>query len=112
VIDSVDDLEFVDLFLYFCALTWDCLTFKSDCLSFGFLSFLLHPLDFSALECLDILDGRILVGHDNGRIQVVNTDGTDKKLANVSHFDGEAWGLEVLQGKGTFLTCGDDNNIY
>jgi len=24
---------------------------------------------------------------------------------------GEAWGLEILQDKGTFLTCGDDNQI-
>jgi len=71
------------------------------------------PLDvYYHASSLDILDGRILVGHDNGRIQVVNTDGTDKKLVNVSHFDGEAWGLEVLQEKGTFLTCGDDNTIY
>ena len=30
----------------------------------------------------------------------------------MSHHDGEAWGLEVLQDKGTFLTCGDDNQIF
>jgi len=61
---------------------------------------------------LDVLDGKILVGHDNGRIQTVNADGTDKQLVNVSHHDGEAWGLEVLQDKGTFLTCGDDNQVF
>ena len=61
---------------------------------------------------LDVLDGKILVGHDNGRIQVVNADGTDKQLVNVSHHDGEAWGLEVIQDKGTFLTCGDDNQLF
>ena len=61
---------------------------------------------------LDILDGKILVGHDNGRIQTVNVDGSGKELVNVSHHDGEAWGLEILQDRGTFLTCGDDNQIY
>jgi hypothetical protein len=58
------------------------------------------------------LNGKICVGHDNGAIQVVNVDGTDKKLVASSHHDGEAWGLEVIQEKGTFLTCGDDNEIY
>jgi hypothetical protein len=55
------------------------------------------PLDvYHFASSLDILDGRILVGHDNGRIQIVNVDGTDKQLINVSHHDGESWGLEVL----------------
>jgi hypothetical protein len=59
-----------------------------------------------------VLNGKILVGHDNGKIQTVNVDGTDKQLINASHCDGEAWGLEVIKEKGTFLTCGDDNLIY
>lgn len=42
---------------------------------------------------IDILDGKILVGHDNGRIQTVMLDGSDKQMINVSHCDGEAWGL-------------------
>lgn len=29
----------------------------------------------------------------------------------VTHCDGEAWGLEIIPEKGTFLTCGDDNKI-
>lgn len=71
------------------------------------------PLDvYFHASSLDVLDGRVLVGHDNGRIQVVNTDGTGKEMVNISHFDGETWGLEVLHEKGTFLTCGDDNMIY
>jgi len=61
---------------------------------------------------IDILDGKIVVGHDNGKIQTVNVDGTNKQLVNSSHCDGEAWGLHVLEDKGTFLTCGDDNIIY
>jgi len=67
---------------------------------------------FHYASSIDVLDGKILVGHDNGKIQTVNVDGTDKKLINASHCDGESWGLEVIQDKGTFLTCGDDNLIY
>lgn len=67
---------------------------------------------FHYASSIDVLDGKILIGHDNGRIQTVNVDGTDKKLINASHCDGETWGLEVIQDKGTFLTCGDDNLIH
>ena len=49
--------------------------------------------NFFHASALDILDERVLIGHDNGRIQVVNTDGTNKEMVNVSHFDGEACGL-------------------
>jgi len=71
------------------------------------------PLEvYHYASSLDILDGKILVGHDNGKIQTVKVDGTDKQLIGQSHFDGESWGLEVIQEKGTFLTCGDDNMIY
>lgn len=61
---------------------------------------------------IDILDGKVLVGHDNGKIQTVNIDGTGKQLVNASHCDGESWGLHILDDKGTFITCGDDNIIY
>jgi len=67
---------------------------------------------FHFASAIDLMDGKILVGHDNGKIQTVNLDGTDKKVINASHCDGESWGLEVIQDKGTFLTCGDDNLIY
>ena len=60
---------------------------------------------------IDVLDGKILLGHDNGRIVTVNVDGTDQQLHNYSHCDGEAWGLEIIQEAGTFLTCGDDNQF-
>lgn len=63
-------------------------------------------------SAMDVLDGKILVGHDNGKIQVVNVDGTGKELLNVSHHDGESWGLHVIEEHGTFLTCGDDNTIF
>lgn len=58
---------------------------------------------------IDVLDNKILVGHDNGRIVTVNLDGTDQTLVNTSHCDGESWGLEIIQESGTFLTSGDDN---
>lgn len=67
---------------------------------------------FSSASALDILDGKILVGHDNGILQTVNVDGTSKKIVGASHCDGETWGLEIIDEKGTFLTCGDDNTIY
>jgi hypothetical protein len=58
------------------------------------------------------LDGKIAIGHDNGTIQTVNVDGTGREVVNVAHHDGESWGLMVLEDKGTFLTCGDDNKIF
>ena len=61
---------------------------------------------------LDVMDGKILIGHDNGVIQTVNVDGSNKQLVNASHHDGETWGLCVGESKGTFLSCGDDNTIY
>ena len=63
-------------------------------------------------SALDVMDGKILIGHDNGIIQTVNVDGSGKQIVNASHHDGETWGLCVVESKGTFLTCGDDNTIY
>jgi len=67
---------------------------------------------YSYASALDVLDGKILVGQDNGRIQTVGVDGKDLQTVNTTHMDGEAWGLEVIQEKGTFLTCADDNQIF
>ena len=67
---------------------------------------------FSMASSLDILDGRILVGHDNGKVQTVNVDGTNRELVHAGHYDGETWGLQIVPEAGTFLTCGDDNLIY
>lgn len=67
---------------------------------------------FTSASALDILDGKILVGHDNGIIQTVNVDGTNKKVVSASHYDGEVWGLDYSDETGTFFTCGDDNTIY
>lgn len=61
---------------------------------------------------IDYMDGKILVGHDNGRICTYDIDGGNMVQVNTSHYDGECWGLEVLQESGTFLTCGDDNEFH
>jgi WD40 repeat protein len=58
------------------------------------------------------MDGKILVGHDNGRIQTVDINTETITPVNTSHHDGECWGLEIIQENGTFLTCGDDNEIH
>lgn len=52
-----------------------------------------------------------MIGHDNGRIATVNIDGTDQKVHNTTHCDGECWGLEIIPEHGTFLTTGDDNQF-
>ena len=57
------------------------------------------------------MGGKILVGHDNGKICTVNVDGTGMTTHNQSHCDGESWGLEIIPASGTFLTCGDDNKF-
>jgi WD40 repeat protein len=61
---------------------------------------------------VDVLDGKIVVGHDNGKIITVNVDGTNQQIVNTSHHDGESWGLETIPSTGTFLTCGDDNTFH
>ena len=61
---------------------------------------------------IDYMDGKILVGHDNGNICTVDVDGQNLIQVNTSHHDGECWGLEVIQETGTFLTCGDDNQFH
>ena len=58
------------------------------------------------------MDNKILVGHDNGRICTFDITGQDYKLHNVSHHDGECWGLEIIPENGTFLTTGDDNQFH
>lgn len=63
-------------------------------------------------SAIDVLDGKIVLGHDNGRIVTVKLDGTDQTLVNTTHCDGESWGLEIIQESGTFLTCGDDNQFH
>ena len=58
------------------------------------------------------MDDKILVGHDNGRIITCNMEGENQQLVSMTHHDGECWGLEVIPEKGTFITCGDDNQFH
>jgi WD40 repeat protein len=60
---------------------------------------------------LDFMQGKILIGHDNGRICTSDLEGANIVTHNISHHDGESWGLEVIAKAGTFLTCGDDNQF-
>lgn len=60
---------------------------------------------------IDFMDGKILVGHDNGRIATVMLDTEEQKIEGISHHDGEVWGLETFPEKGTFMTSGDDNTF-
>jgi hypothetical protein len=55
------------------------------------------------------MDGKILCGHDNGRIATVQMESEEQIIHTYTHHDGEVWGLAALSEKGTFLTCGDDN---
>lgn len=61
---------------------------------------------------MDYLNGKVLIGHDNGRICTVDINGNEHSTQNISHHDGEVWGLEILPKKGTFLTCADDNEFH
>lgn len=60
---------------------------------------------------IDLMQGKILIGHDNGRICTTDLEGKSFVTHSISHHDGEAWGLEVIPKQGTFLTCGDDNQF-
>jgi WD40 repeat protein len=71
------------------------------------------PLQHQSMaSSIDYMQGKILVGHDNGRICTVDVNGGEHITQNVSHHDGESWGLEVIIKKGTFLTCADDNEFH
>ena len=60
---------------------------------------------------LDFLDGRVLIGHDNGHIMTLELASGQQSCHMDTHCDGEVWGLEVNPSKNTFLTSGDDNQF-
>lgn len=60
---------------------------------------------------LDFLDGSILIGHDSGVIVTCDIETEAQQVHGVSHCDGEVWGLEVNNERGTFYTSGDDNQF-
>ena len=57
------------------------------------------------------MSGKVLLGHDNGRIATVMLESEEQTVHNYSHHDGEVWGLEIIPETGKILTCGDDNEF-
>lgn len=66
------------------------------------------------VRSIDILNGNLLVGNKNGSIcefkNVLASEEPKEKILMQSHYDGELWGLEVVDDSHV-LTCGDDNRI-
>jgi len=70
------------------------------------------PLDATA-RSLDMIDGRILIGLNNGTIREhLLTSNLGQDLIQ-SHHDGEVWGLSVVDEVETykFITSGDDDKL-
>lgn len=65
----------------------------------------------SSCSSIDYMQGKVLLGHDTGKISTLNLEDEVETVHNYSHHDGECWGLEIIPEKGTFLTAGDDNTI-
>lgn len=62
-------------------------------------------------SALDLMNGKVAIGHDNGRIATCVIESEEQAVHGISHFDGEVWGLEVMPEMGTFITSGDDNQF-
>jgi hypothetical protein len=62
-------------------------------------------------SAIDFMNGKVLIGHDNGRIATVMLDSEEQTIHNYSHHDGECWGLEIIPETGCLLTSGDDNQF-
>ena len=73
-------------------------------------------VDMGASFCrsIDILNGNLLVGLKNGSIaefkNVLEGDEPKEVTLLQSHFEGELWGLEIVD-ENHVITCGDDNRI-
>lgn len=65
-------------------------------------------------RAIDFFNGNLLVGLRNGSIlefkDVMNGDNAENCLMR-SHFEGEVWGLEVVQGQNKVITTADDNQV-
>lgn len=67
-------------------------------------------------KSLDFLNGNLLAGLRNGMIQefvgVLDSENVEPRTLMKAHFDGETWGLELVDDEGKqFITCGDDNKF-
>jgi len=62
-----------------------------------------------------MLNGNLLVGLRNGSIvefkDALTSDQPVENTVIKSHFEGEIWGLEVVEEGSKVVTCGDDNMI-
>jgi len=63
---------------------------------------------------LDFFNGNLLVGLRNGSIaefrDALTAESPSENVIMQSHFEGEVWGLEIVDG-GKVVTSGDDNKI-
>lgn len=59
-----------------------------------------------------MLDGKILVGHENGRIALTNIEGSSYQTISTAHYSGDLWAIEPVPDQGTFLTCSEDNEFH
>ena len=62
---------------------------------------------------LDYMNGKLLIGLQNGTIREYDTALKTGEDVIRSHYDGEVWGLCMIDEENTnkFLTSGDDNMI-
>jgi len=72
-------------------------------------------IDLSASfpRSVDFFNGNLLVGLRNGSFvefkNALAADAPTEKTLMQSHFEGEVWGLEIIDEGTKILTCGDDN---
>ena len=66
-------------------------------------------------KSLDLLNGNLLVGLRNGSIvefkEALTAENAAEKILMQSHFEGEVWGLEMIESEKKIITCGDDNQF-
>jgi len=72
-------------------------------------------LSSSFPRSIDFINGNLLVGLRNGTISefknVLEGDDATENFLIQSHFEGEVWGLSLVDGGKKVLTCGDDNKF-
>ena len=72
-------------------------------------------LSSSFPKSVDLMNGNLLVGLRNGGIveikNAMTADAPSEKKIMESHFEGEVWGLVVIDDAKKILTCADDNQF-
>jgi WD40 repeat protein len=81
---------------------------------------ILNPQDFSIIHIIEVnaiprsLDMRlqnVLIGLSNGSIVEYDVSQKMQEVIMHSHHEGEVWGLTLIEGKGYYITSGDDNKL-